>query len=92
MAAYREALKEQTRERVPLDWAMTQNNLGLALQAVGERQAVADKAKGCAVLEAARGHFAAALEEFRKAGASYYVGGTERNIARLDGVIARLCG
>ena len=28
VAAYREALKEMTRERVPLDWAMTQNNLG----------------------------------------------------------------
>ena len=28
VAAYRAALKEWTRERVPLDWAMTQNNLG----------------------------------------------------------------
>ena len=28
VAAYRKALKEWTRERVPLDWAMTQNNLG----------------------------------------------------------------
>ena len=31
MAAYRAALEEQTRERVPLDWAQTQNNLGNAL-------------------------------------------------------------
>ena len=29
--AYRDALEERTRERVPLDWAMTQNNLGTAL-------------------------------------------------------------
>ena len=29
--AYRAALQERTRERVPLDWAMTQNNLGNAL-------------------------------------------------------------
>jgi hypothetical protein len=28
VAAYRDALKERTRERVPLDWAGTQNNLG----------------------------------------------------------------
>ena len=28
VAAYRDALEERTRERVPLDWAMTQNNLG----------------------------------------------------------------
>ncbi len=31
VAAYRAALEEQTRERAPLDWAMTQNNLGNAL-------------------------------------------------------------
>ena len=31
VAAYRAALEERTRERVPLDWAMTQNNLGNAL-------------------------------------------------------------
>ena len=32
VSAYVEALKEYTRERVPLDWAMTQNNLGNALE------------------------------------------------------------
>ena len=36
--AYREALKERTRERVPLDWAMTQMNLGTALWSLGERE------------------------------------------------------
>ncbi|MFH0343992.1 MAG: hypothetical protein ACHBNF_18145 [Chromatiales bacterium] len=34
VAAYREALKERTRERVPLDWAMTQNNLGLVSRGI----------------------------------------------------------
>ena len=38
VSAYREALKEQTRERVPLDWAMTQNNLGNALLELGNRE------------------------------------------------------
>ena len=38
VAAYREALKEYTRERVPLDWATTQNNLGNALKTLGERE------------------------------------------------------
>ena len=37
VAAYTEALKELTRERVPLDWAMTQNNLGRAIQMLRER-------------------------------------------------------
>ena len=31
MTAFTEALKERTRERVPLDWAATQNNLDNAL-------------------------------------------------------------
>ena len=35
VAAYRAALEERTRERVPLDWAMTQNNLGNALASAG---------------------------------------------------------
>ena len=38
VAAYREALKELTRERAPLDWARTQNNLGNALRALGQRE------------------------------------------------------
>jgi hypothetical protein len=35
--AYRDALEERTRERVPLDWAMTQNNLGNAQALLNER-------------------------------------------------------
>ncbi len=92
VSAHRSALEERTRERVPLDWAGTQNNLGLALSRLGEREAETDKAKACATLKTAREHFAAALEEFRRAGASYYVEGTQGNVAWLDGVIASLCG
>lgn len=36
--AFRAALEERTRERVPLDWAVTQNNLGAALSELGERE------------------------------------------------------
>jgi tetratricopeptide (TPR) repeat protein len=36
--AYREALKEYTRECVPLDWATTQISLGAALETLGERE------------------------------------------------------
>ena len=42
VTAYREALKEYTRERVPLDWATTQNNLGTALKTLGERDSDPD--------------------------------------------------
>ncbi len=38
VTAYRAALEENTRERVPLDWAMTQMNLGNALEILGERE------------------------------------------------------
>ena len=38
VTAYTEALKEITRERVPLGWAMTQNNLGVTLTTLGERE------------------------------------------------------
>ena len=57
MAAFREALKERTRERVPLDWAMTQNNLGTALAHLGERES------GTARLEEAVAAYREALKE-----------------------------
>jgi hypothetical protein len=57
VAAYRAALTEWTQNRVPLDWAMTQNNLGAALQTLGERE------PGTARLEQAVAAFRAALTE-----------------------------
>ena len=57
MVAYEAALEEWTRDRVPLDWAMTQNNLGTALRTLGERES------GTARLEAAVAAYEAALEE-----------------------------
>src|SRR6516164_163864 len=36
--AYRAALQDWTRDRVPLQWAVAQNNLGSALARLGERQ------------------------------------------------------
>jgi exonuclease VII small subunit len=55
--AYREALQEYTRERVPLQWATTQNNLGTALSRLGERES------GTARLEEAVAAYRAALQE-----------------------------
>ena len=36
MKAYQKALEVYTRERAPLDWAMTQNNLANDLKNLGE--------------------------------------------------------
>ena len=55
--AYRAALKEQTRERVPLQWAIVQSNLGFALLRLGEREI------GTARLEEAVVTYRAALQD-----------------------------
>ena len=60
VAAYRAALEEWTRERVPLEWATTQNNLGAALATLGERES------GTARLEEAVAAYRAALEEMTR--------------------------
>ena len=57
MAAYRAALEERKRERVPLKWASTQDNLGTALQTLGGRET------GTARLQEAVAAYRAALEE-----------------------------
>ncbi len=57
VAAFRAALEQQTRERAPHNWAMTQNNLGSALYRIGERES------GTARFEQAVAAHRAALEE-----------------------------
>ena len=57
VALYNAALAGLTRERVPLDWAMTQNNLGIALKVLGERESGTER------LEAAVAAYRAALTE-----------------------------
>ena len=60
IATWRAALEELTRDRVPLDWAMTQNNLGVALSTLGARES------GTARLEEAVAACRAALEEYTR--------------------------
>ena len=38
IAAFREALEENTRERVPLAWCKIKINLGIALAALGRQE------------------------------------------------------
>jgi hypothetical protein len=92
VSACQAALSVFSQEKTSLQWAATKDSLGHALARLGEREAGTDKVKGCTTLKTARNHYAAALEEFRRAGASYYVEKAQGNMARLDGVIARLCG
>ena len=57
ISVHRAALKERTRDRVPLDWATTQTYLGDALFTLGERESGTER------LEEAVAAYRAALEE-----------------------------
>ena len=57
IAACRAALQERTREKVPLYWATTENNLGNALRSLGQQRSDA------ALLNEALAAYRAALEE-----------------------------
>ncbi len=59
-ATYRMALEEWTRERSPLEWAITQVNLANALLSLGERES------GTARLEEAVAAYRLALEELTR--------------------------
>jgi tetratricopeptide (TPR) repeat protein len=80
VAAYQEALKERTRERVPLDWAATQYNLGSALYELGLREA--DTAK----LEAAVAAYQEALKVWRGPDASM----AQDNLDRAQAALAKM--
>jgi tetratricopeptide (TPR) repeat protein len=71
--AYRAALEVYTRERVPLDWAKTQNNLGNALLTLGERGD--DDA-----LRAAVAAYRAALQELTRARVPLQWAATQTNL------------
>ncbi len=74
VAAYREALKEYARERMPLQWATTQNNLGNALGRLGERES------GTARLEEAVAAHREALKEYTRGRAPLDWAMTQNNL------------
>lgn len=82
--AYREALKEYTRERVPLQWATTQNNLGNALSRLGER--TGDRVKFAEARKAIEGAF----DIFMQAGQEQHRGYFENRLQEIDRQIAAL--
>jgi hypothetical protein len=63
--AFRAALQEMTRDCVPLQWAVTQMDLGIALSTLGERES------GTARPEEAAAAFDAALTIFTSVHADY---------------------
>ncbi len=82
VAAFREALQEHTRARVPLDWAGTQMNLGIALATLGERES------GTARLEEAAAAYREALKEFNQARSPHYWQVAQKNLDNALALIA----
>jgi len=81
IAAYREALQERTRERVPLDWATTQTNLGNALWALGQREA------GTARLQEAVTAYREALKEWTRERVPLQWAATQNNLGNALAIL-----
>ena len=67
---------------MPLDWAMTQNNLGNALQELGRRE------EGTARLEAAVLAHRGAWEVYEASGATHYSRLVTRNLTHAEALLA----
>jgi hypothetical protein len=76
-------LREWTRERVPLDWATAQNNLGSALEKLGERES------GTVKLEEAVAAYRDALREWTKDAAPYWHPIARKNLDRANALLAQ---
>jgi len=72
--AYRDLLKARTRERVPLEWARTQVNLGNTLRILGERERSSER------LGQAVEAFRAALQEWTREHAPLQWARTQMNL------------
>ena len=74
IAFYKKTLSIWTRDKHPLDWAGTQNNLGIVLRALGERES------GTARLEEAVSAYRAALLERTRERVPLDWAGTQNNL------------
>ena len=84
VAAYRAALEERTRERVPLDWATSTGNQGLALREL------ADRRTDLALAGRALGQIEAAFELFSEAGHGPYAAFCEAELPKARALVERL--
>ena len=84
MEAYRAALEERTRERVPLDWAGTSGNQGVANQLIAERT------NDVALAKAALAQIEEARQTFDHAGHAPYADIYARQADLVRELLARL--
>jgi Domain of unknown function (DUF4982) len=86
VAAHREALTERTRDRVPLDWATSFGNEGVALMLLAERRG------DVAIAETAVSQIHTAFETMRKSGPGQNAGEFELMLSKARALVARLRG
>lgn len=86
VVAYQAALQEYTRERAPLDWAVTQNNLGAALAVLGQRES------GTGRLEQAVSAYEAALQLLTRESTPLQWAATQNNLGAALAALGELKG
>jgi tetratricopeptide (TPR) repeat protein len=84
VAAYRAALQEITRERVPLQWAATQHELGNTLAALAERQ------KSAKFMEEAVTSMRDAVKVYQQAGEGYRLPIAQKRLTEMQAELAEL--
>jgi hypothetical protein len=100
VAAYRTMLQSLTRESTPLDWAITQDNLGIVLEQLGEQQdspmnfeeAVAAYRDALLVLTHERVPLQWAMTQMNLGDALTRLGERESGTARLEEAVAAYRG
>ena len=84
--AYRAALEERTRERVPLQWATTFGNQGVALMLI------ADRSNDLVVGETAVRQIGTAYETLRSGGQEQWSAEMETQLTKARAIRDRLSG
>jgi tetratricopeptide (TPR) repeat protein len=86
VAAFNAALEERTRERVPLDWAATLGNQGVALMLI------ADRTNNAAIAEIAVGQIETAYETLRSGGQEQWAAELQERLPKARVIRDRLGG
>ena len=86
VTAYRQALEIRARAALPQDWAMTQNNVGIALKTQGNRT---EGAAGTQLLAEAVTAYRNALEVFTSKEFSRYHHLVNSNLAMAEALLAQ---
>jgi len=86
VTAYRSALEVRTREQLPQDWAMTQDNLGNALRHQADRT---EGQKGAELLAQAVAAYQSALEVYSAEAFPFYNEQKEKQLKECERLLTQ---